>query len=98
MSVTATARRLLGSLALVAGLAIGLATTAGAQPSREDDFLECVADHQDTDGIAVCCVFYGGELEADDQECYIDFAPDARPGPVTTRPQTAPRLPVVTLG
>ena len=53
---------------MTAGLAIGLATTAGA--TSEDDFWECVADHQDTDGIGVCCVFYGGTYDERSGECW----------------------------
>ena len=31
-----------------------------------------VADHQDTDGIGVCCVFYGGDYDERTGECWID--------------------------
>lgn len=43
-----------------------------------------LADHQDIDGIGVCCVFYGGTYDHRSGECYIDdeaklaeAAPDA---------------------
>jgi hypothetical protein len=45
---------------MTAGLAFGLATNAYAAPVG-DDFWKCVANHQDTDGIGVCCVFCGGD-------------------------------------
>ncbi|HEV7419218.1 MAG TPA: hypothetical protein VGO30_05165 [Mycobacterium sp.] len=91
-------RRLLAATALAAGLSIGLAAAAGAQPVS-DDFWECAADHQDTDGIGVCCVFYGGDYDERTGECWIDDAaaatrsPDAGPTkhPVLTR---VDRLPV----
>jgi hypothetical protein len=51
-------KRLLATAAMTAGKSIGLAATANAAPVS-DDFWECAADHQDTDGIGVCCVFYG---------------------------------------
>lgn len=87
-------RRLLASAALAAGMAIGLATNAAAQPSG-DDFWECAADHQDTDGIGVCCVFYGGDYDERSGECWIDDAaaqtlsPEAGP----TKPTVKPGLP-----
>lgn len=93
---TTLATRLLGTAAVTAGLAIGLAALASAQPAQSDpetDFYECLADHQDTDGIGVCCVFYGGDYDEPGQACYIDFpvanAPEIRP--------TTPRVPVITV-
>lgn len=93
-------RRLLAATALAAGLSIGLAAAAGAQPVS-DDFWECAADHQDTDGIGVCCVFYGGDYDERTGECWIDHEAkleEANPGasvppkhPVLTRMD---RLPV----
>jgi hypothetical protein len=75
-------KRLLATVAMTAGLAIGLAATANATP--EDDFWECVADHQDTDGIGVCCVFYGGNYDERTGECW-DYPgaklEEADPGP-----------------
>jgi nitrite reductase/ring-hydroxylating ferredoxin subunit len=90
-------RRLLAATALAAGVAIGLATNAGAQPAS-DDFWECAGDHQDTDGIGVCCVFYGGDYDERSGECLIDDAatasrsPDAGP----TKPTVKPGMPVLT--
>jgi nitrite reductase/ring-hydroxylating ferredoxin subunit len=83
-------RRLLASTALAAGLALGLAVNAGAQPAS-DDFWQCAADHQDTDGIGVCCVFYGGDYDERTGECWIDEAaatrsPDAGPPKPTVKP------------
>src|SRR6476619_4538806 len=74
---------LLATGAMTAGLAIGLAATASAAPVG-DDFWECVADHQDTDGIGVCCVFYGGDYDERTGECWIDHEAkleEANPGP-----------------
>jgi hypothetical protein len=97
-------KRLLATAAMTAGLAIGLAATANAAPVS-DDFWECVADHQDTDGIGVCCVFYGGDYDERTGECWIDHEAkleEANPGP--TVPPGVPvltrvdRLPVATLG
>ncbi len=87
MSIIGSIRHALFGLALAASLAVGLAATAEAQPSREDDFWECVGEHQDSDGIGVCCVFYGGSLEANDQECYIDFVDEAKPAPHRVPPR-----------
>jgi hypothetical protein len=91
-------RRLLAAAALAAGLSIGLAANAGAQPAG-DDFWECAADHQDSDGIGVCCVFYGGDYDEPSGECLIDDAaaeatrsPDAGP----TKPTVKPGLPKLT--
>jgi hypothetical protein len=85
-------RRLLAAAALAAGLSIGLAANAGAQPAG-DDFWECAGDHQDTDGIGVCCVFYGGDYDDSSGECLIDDAaveatrsPDAGPPKPTVKP------------
>jgi nitrite reductase/ring-hydroxylating ferredoxin subunit len=61
-------KRLLAAAAIAAGLAIGLAANAQATP--EEDFWQCVADHQDTDGIGVCCVFYGGTYDEKTGECW----------------------------
>lgn len=88
--------RLMGTVALTAGAAIGLAAAASALPAQSDpetDFLECLGDHQDTDGIGVCCVFYGGDYDDRSQECYIDF-------PTTNAPElqpSSPRIPVLTV-
>jgi hypothetical protein len=46
-------KRLLAAAAMTAAMAIGLAANANAAPVS-DDFWECAADHQDTDGIGVC--------------------------------------------
>ena len=84
--------RSLASAALIASLAIGLAATAAGAPVG-DDFWECVADHQGTDGIGVCCVFYGGDYDERSGECMIEHelapaepaGPAAKP-PITVRP------------
>ena len=81
---------------MTAGLAIGLAATVNATP--EDDFWECVGDHQDTDGIGVCCVFYGGTYDETRGECW-DYpeatVEEARPGPHVP-PKVKPGMPVLT--
>jgi hypothetical protein len=88
-------KRLLATAAMTAGLAIGLAATAGA--TAEDDFWECVGDHQDTDGIGVCCVFYGGTYDEKSGECW-DYpeatVEEVSPGPRV--PPVKPGLPVLT--
>ena len=84
---------LLATAATTAGLAIGLSANAYAAPVG-DDFWECVADHQDTDGIAVCCVFYGGDYDERSGECWIDHEAkleEANPGP-----SVPPKRPVLT--
>jgi hypothetical protein len=82
-------RRWLAATALVGSLAIGLAATAAGAPVG-DDFWECVADHQDTDGIGVCCVFYGGDYDERTGECWIEheLAPAEPAGPAATPPIT----------
>lgn len=82
-------RRCLASAALIGSLAIGLAATATGAPVG-DDFWECVADHQDTDGIGVCCVFYGGDYDERTGECWIEheLTADEPAGP-------APRSPII---
>lgn len=62
-------KRLLATIAMTAGVAIGLASTANAADD-EADFLQCVVGHQDTDGIGVCCVFYGGTYNERTGECW----------------------------
>ena len=79
-------KRLLATAAMTAGLAIGLAATAGA--TAEDDFWECVGDHQDTDGIGVCCVFYGGTYDERSGECW-DY-PEATDRAGRSRPEDSP--------
>jgi hypothetical protein len=92
-----TFHRLLAATALAVGLSIGVAANAGAQPAS-DDFWECAGDHQDTDGIGVCCVFYGGDYDESTGECWLDEAaaetrsPDAGP----TKPTVKPGLPNLT--
>ena len=77
---------------MAAGLAIGLAATAGA--TAEDDFWECVGDHQDSDGIGVCCVFYGGTYDERSGECR-DY-PEATIEQADPGPKTPPKRPVLT--
>jgi hypothetical protein len=75
-------KRLLATAAMTAGLAIGLAAIANAAPIGEigdkAGFDECIKEHPDDEGFAVCCVFYGGSLDEgpNHQGCVI--------GPVTT--------------
>jgi nitrite reductase/ring-hydroxylating ferredoxin subunit len=85
-------KRLLATAAMTAGVAIGLAATAGA--TAEDDFWECVADHQDTDGIGVCCVFYGGTYDERTGECW-DY-PEAKLEEANPGPSVPPKHPVLT--
>jgi hypothetical protein len=94
-------RRLLTAATLAAGLALGLAANAGAQPAS-DDFWECAASHDD---IGVCCVFYGGDYDERTGECWIDDAAqlqEANPGPSVPPKHRVPtrvdRLPVASLG
>lgn len=88
--------RLLATAAMTASLAIGLAANATATP--EDDFWECVGDHQDTDGIGVCCVFYGGTYDERTGECwdYPEATIDDGAGPGSSLPPVKPGLPVLT--
>ena len=85
-------KRFLATVAMTTGLAIGLAATAGA--TAEDDFWECAADHQDTDGIGVCCVFYGGTYDETSGECWN--YPEAAVEQVDPGPKTLPKRPVLT--
>jgi hypothetical protein len=85
-------KRMLASAVAAVGLAIGLAATAGA--TAEDDFWECVADHQDTDGIGVCCVFYGGTYD-DHGQCW-DYPGATVMQQVDPAPKTPPKRPVLT--
>lgn len=95
-------KRLLATAAMTTGFAIGLATVANAQPIGEigdkAGFDECIKEHPDDNGFAVCCVFYGGSLDEgpNHQACAI--------GPVTTPdddeeeasgPNTPPKRPVL---
>ena len=77
---------------MTAGLTIGLAANASAAP--EGDFWECVGDHQDTDGIGVCCVFYGGTYDERSGECW-DY-PEATVEQVNPGPKTPSKRPVLT--
>lgn len=102
-NTSAVVRRLLTASALAAGLSIGFAVDVGAQPAG-DDFWQCAADHQDTDGIGVCCVFYGGDYDERTGECWIDDAaatrsPDVGPSsPLKPLPTKVSRLPVASIG
>lgn len=86
-------KRLLATIAMTAGLAIGLAATAHAADD-EADFLQCVVDHQDTDGIGVCCVFYGGDYDERTGECWIDH--EAKLEGADPGPSVPPKHPVLT--
>ena len=97
-------KRLLATAAMTAGLATGFAAHVNAAPVS-DDFWECVADHQDTDGIGVCCVFYGGDYAERTGECWIDHEAkleEAIPGPSVPPKQSVltrvDRLPVYAMG
>src|SRR5262245_34285792 len=87
-------KRLLATIAMTAGLAIGLAGTANAADD-EADFLQCVVDHQDTDGIGVCCVFYGGTYDERRGECW-DYPGSAVVEESNPGPKTLPKRPVLT--
>ena len=86
-------KRLVAAAAMTAGLAIGLAATANAAPAG-DDFWECAGDHQDTDGIGVCCVFYGGDYDERSGECLIDD--EAKLEEANAGPRVPPKTPVLT--
>jgi len=86
-------KRLLATAAMTAGLAIGLAANTNAAPAG-DDFWECAGDHQDTDGIGVCCVFYGGDYDESSGECLIDD--EAKLEEANTGPSVPPKRPVLT--
>ena len=81
------------AVGLTAGLLLGFAAPAGA--TAEEDFWECIADHQDTDGIGVCCVFYGGTYDERTGECWdypgATVMQDTSPGP-----KTNPKRPALT--
>jgi hypothetical protein len=95
-------KRLLAAAAMTAGLAIGLAATASAEPigqiGDEAGFNECIKEHPDDEGFAVCCVFYGGSLDEgpNHQACVIGpvtspedeeaSAPQWPKGPIVVRP------------
>jgi len=60
---------------------------------------------QDTDGIGVCCVFYGGDYDERTGECWIDHEAkleEANPGPSVPPKQSVltrvDRLPVYAMG
>ncbi|WP_156425155.1 hypothetical protein [Mycobacterium sp. GA-1285] len=88
-----TITRLLATAAATIGLAVGLAATAGATPVS-DDFWECAADHQDTDGLGVCCVFYGGDYDERTGECWIDH--EAKLQEADSGPGVPPKRPALT--
>jgi hypothetical protein len=86
-------KRLLGTAAMTAGLAIGLAATANAAPVS-DDFWECAAGHPDD--IGVCCVFYGGDYDERTGECWIDHEAKLEEATTNTGPSVPPKRPVLT--
>ncbi|OBF95098.1 hypothetical protein A5790_01780 [Mycobacterium sp. 852002-51152_SCH6134967] len=88
-----TITRLLATAVTTVGVALGLAATAGAVPVS-DDFWECAADHQDTDGLGVCCVFYDGDYDERTGECWIDH--EAKPEEAQTGPGVPPKHRVLT--
>ena len=77
---------------MTAGLAIRL--DANASPTPQDDICDCESHHQDTDGIGVCCVFYGGTYDERSGECW-DY-PEATVEQVNPGPKTPPKRPVLT--
>jgi hypothetical protein len=87
-------KRFLSTVAMTAGLAIGLAANANAAPVSPD-FWECAAQHPDPTEFGVCCIFYGGTFDEKTGECWIDHEvkleeADSGPrlptkGPVLTR-------------
>ena len=79
-------KRFIASAVAAVSLSIGLAAAAAATP--EDDFWECAAEHQDTDSIGVCCVFYGGTYD-DHGQCW-DY-PGASVVEVDPGPKTRPK-------
>ncbi len=88
-------KRLLVAAVMTAGVAIGLAANATAAPVG-DDFWECVADHQDTDGISVCCVFYGGDYDERTGECWIDHEAQLEEATTNPGPSVPPKHAVLT--
>jgi hypothetical protein len=86
-------KRLLGTAAMTAGLAIGLAVSANAAPVS-DDFWECAAGHPDD--IGVCCVFYGGDYDERTGECWIDHEAKLEEATTNTGPSVPPKRPVLT--
>jgi hypothetical protein len=96
-------KQIFAAIAMAVGFVTCVATANAAD--NEADFLECLGDHQDTDGIGVCCVFYGGDYAERTGECWIDHEAkleEANPGPsvppkhpVLTR---VDRMPVYALG
>ena len=101
MSIARFTHGVLASAALAAGLALAVAANADAQPAQPDkdaDFLQCLVDHQDIDGIAVCCVFYGGDYDEKNDACYYDWAEEKAPEAGPTKPArpvlTVPRAPI----
>jgi hypothetical protein len=95
-------KRLLATAAMTTGFAIGLATVANAQPIGEigdkAGFDECIKEHPEDNGFAVCCVFYGGSLDEgpNHQACAIGpvTSPDAEEE--ASGPRTPPKRPVLT--
>ncbi|WP_319457825.1 MULTISPECIES: hypothetical protein [unclassified Mycobacterium] len=98
MTIARFARGFLASAALAAGLAIGVAANASAQPTQPDkdaDFLQCLVDH-DGEGVGVCCVFYGGDYDERNDACYYDWAEEKAPEARPTKPVlTLPQAPIV---
>jgi hypothetical protein len=87
---------------MTVGFATGLATVADAQPIGEigdkAGFDECVKEHPDDNGFAVCCVFYGGSLDEgpNHQACAIGPATSPDEEAEASEPKTSPRRPVLT--
>lgn len=87
---------------MTTGFAIGLATVANAQPIGEigdkAGFDECIKEHPDDNGFAVCCVFYGGSLDEgpNHQACAIGPVTNPDDEAEASGPKTPPKRPVLT--
>ena len=87
---------------MTTGFAIGLATVANAQPIGEigdkAGFDECIKEHPDDNGFAVCCVFYGGSLDEgpNHQACAIGPVTSPDDEEESSGPKTPPKRPVLT--
>ncbi len=93
-------KRLLATGAVTLGFAIGLAPFASAQPIGEigdkAGFDDCVAEHPDDNGFAVCCVFYGGSLDEGQNHTGCVIGPVTSPDDEeASGPKTPPRRPVL---
>lgn len=86
-------KQIFAAIAMAVGFVTCVATANAAD--NEADFLECLGDHQDTDGIGVCCVYYGGTYDERTQECW-DYPGATVSEDITAHPQTTPKKSVLT--